>query len=100
MFNYGTGLLPSPFKGEGLGMRVLSGWYAQISLKFTFKYLDRIVHWLYIFFFQSESIVESMNKDVSRSFESHFGKLDDPRIERHKLYPLIELLFVVLCGTI
>jgi hypothetical protein len=41
-----------------------------------------------------------MNKDVSRSFESHFGKLDDPRIERHKVYPLIELLFVVLCGTI
>jgi predicted transposase YbfD/YdcC len=91
---------PFSLQGRRVGDEGLSGWYAQISLKFTFKYLDKIVHWLYISFFQSESIVESMNKDVSRSFESHFGKLDDPRIERHKLYPLIELLFVVLCGTI
>lgn len=41
-----------------------------------------------------------MNKDVSGSFESHFGGLKDRRIERHKLYPLTEILFVVLCGTI
>jgi predicted transposase YbfD/YdcC len=41
-----------------------------------------------------------MNKDVSESFESHFGDLKDPRIKRLKLYPLTEILFVVLCGTI
>lgn len=41
-----------------------------------------------------------MNKDVSESFETHFGVLKDPRIKRLKLYPLTEILFVVLCGTI
>ena len=41
-----------------------------------------------------------INKDVSGSFESHFGDLKDPRIKRLKLYPLTEILFVVLCGTI
>jgi hypothetical protein len=41
-----------------------------------------------------------MNKDVSTAFESHFGMLNDPRIKRSKLYPLTEILFVVLCGTI
>ena len=38
-----------------------------------------------------------LNQDT---FESHFGMLDDPRIKRSKLYPLTEILFVVLCGTI
>lgn len=41
-----------------------------------------------------------MNNDVAGSFESHFGGLKDRRIQRHKLYPLTEVLFVVLCGTI
>lgn len=41
-----------------------------------------------------------MNKDVSKSFESHFGKLQDPRVERTKLYPLSEILFVVLTGSV
>ena len=41
-----------------------------------------------------------MNKDIEGSFDTYFGKLDDPRIERHKLYPLVEVLFVVLCGSI
>ena len=41
-----------------------------------------------------------MNKDVSDSFESYFGGLKDPRIKRLKLYPLTEILFIVLCGTI
>ena len=41
-----------------------------------------------------------MNKDVSNSFESHFGILSDPRIDRSKLYPLTEILFVVLSGSI
>ena len=38
--------------------------------------------------------------DVSNSFESHFGILSDPRIDRTKLYPLTEILFVVLSGSI
>ena len=41
-----------------------------------------------------------MDKDVSESFESYFGKLSDPRIDRKKLYPLVEVLFVALCGSI
>ena len=41
-----------------------------------------------------------MSKDVPVSFDTYFGKLDDPRIDRHKLYPLMEVLFVVLCGSI
>jgi predicted transposase YbfD/YdcC len=42
----------------------------------------------------------SMIKDIPGSFESHFGKLKDPRINRKKLYPLVEILFVILCGSI
>lgn len=33
-------------------------------------------------------------------FDIHFSELSDPRISRTKLYPLIEILFVVLCGSI
>lgn len=40
-----------------------------------------------------------VNQDVSSLFESHFGGLKDPRIERSKLYPLTEILFVVLSGS-
>jgi DDE_Tnp_1-associated/Transposase DDE domain len=41
-----------------------------------------------------------MSKDVSLSFVSHFGVLNDPRIDRTKLYPLTEILFIVLAGSI
>ncbi len=41
-----------------------------------------------------------MEKDLSSSFAVHFSKLKDPRINRKKLYPLMEILFVILCGTI
>ena len=40
-----------------------------------------------------------MSKELSESFESHFGDLKDPRVERTKLYPLSEILFVVLTGS-
>ena len=33
-------------------------------------------------------------------FEEHFGEMTDPRVERSKLHPLKEILFVLLCGTI
>jgi predicted transposase YbfD/YdcC len=33
-------------------------------------------------------------------FEEHFGQMTDPRVERSKLYPLSEILFVLLCGSI
>src|SRR4051812_18105678 len=41
-----------------------------------------------------------MSKQAAENFEEHFGKLQDPRIERSKLYPLQEVLFVILCGSI
>jgi predicted transposase YbfD/YdcC len=41
-----------------------------------------------------------MAKDISSSFESYFNDLPDPRIDRKKLYPLTEILFVTLCGSI
>jgi len=41
-----------------------------------------------------------MQKDLSTSFTDHFSKLKDHRINRKKLYPLMEVLFVILCGTI
>jgi predicted transposase YbfD/YdcC len=37
---------------------------------------------------------------VSKGFEDCFNTLSDPRIARRKLYPLKEILFVVLCGSI
>lgn len=43
---------------------------------------------------------EIMEKDVLQGLEAHFSNLQDPRIARKKLYPLIEILFVVLSGTI
>lgn len=39
-------------------------------------------------------------KDKLGSFLEYFSRLEDPRIERKKLYPLDEILLVVLCGTI
>jgi DDE_Tnp_1-associated len=37
---------------------------------------------------------------ISKTFETHFSALKDPRMNRKKLYPLVEILFVVLCGSI
>lgn len=34
------------------------------------------------------------------AFLCHFDDIEDPRIDRKKLYPLTEILFVVLCGSI
>lgn len=42
----------------------------------------------------------NMYTDVTQSFDSHFGGLNDPRIDRTKLYPLSEVLFVVLTGSV
>src|SRR5579864_4432733 len=41
-----------------------------------------------------------MNNEVSRAFGEHFSGVKDPRIKRKQLYPLVEILFVVLCGSI
>lgn len=38
-------------------------------------------------------------KKVLEGFEGCFSKLPDPCIARKKLYPLNEVLFVVLCGS-
>jgi predicted transposase YbfD/YdcC len=41
-----------------------------------------------------------MNAPISEEFKGCFSKLADSRIDRKKLYPLPEILFIVLCGSI
>ena len=41
-----------------------------------------------------------MDGQMVERFQEHFGKMTDPRVERTKLYPLAEILFVLLCGSI
>ena len=41
-----------------------------------------------------------MDGQMVERFQEHFGKMRDPRVERSKLYPLEEILFVLLCGSI
>lgn len=41
-----------------------------------------------------------MDRQIAERFQEHFGKITDPRVERTKLYPLEEILFVLLCGSI
>lgn len=37
---------------------------------------------------------------MDASFKSHFADLPDPRIDRTRRYPLIEILFLVITATI
>jgi predicted transposase YbfD/YdcC len=39
-------------------------------------------------------------KLLAEGFEACFEELEDPRIDRKKLYPLHEILFVALCGAL
>ena len=41
-----------------------------------------------------------MDGQMVERFQEHFGQMKDPRVERTKLYPLEEILFVMLCGSI
>lgn len=41
-----------------------------------------------------------MNTAIAEEFKGCFSNLGDARIERKKLYPLHEILFIVLCGSI
>lgn len=41
-----------------------------------------------------------MSKENKPGFLCHFDELEDPRIDRKKLYPLTEILFVVICASI
>ncbi len=41
-----------------------------------------------------------MSEKKLPGFLYHFDQLEDPRIERKKLYPLEEVLLIVLCGSI
>lgn len=41
-----------------------------------------------------------MDGQMAERFQEHFGKMQDPRVERTKLYRLQEILFVLLCGSI
>lgn len=41
-----------------------------------------------------------MSEEDTPGFLCHFDMLEDPRIDRKKLYPLTEILFVVICASI
>ena len=41
-----------------------------------------------------------MCQDDKPGFLYHFDNLEDPGIDRKKLYPLTEILFVVICASI
>lgn len=41
-----------------------------------------------------------MSPSKKPAFLYHFDELEDPRMDRKKLYPLAEILLVVLCGSI
>ena len=41
-----------------------------------------------------------MPEEDAPGFLCHFDTLEDPRIDRKKLYPLTEILFVVICASI
>jgi predicted transposase YbfD/YdcC len=41
-----------------------------------------------------------MELNDNKSFQHYFFSLEDPRVDRTKFYPLIEILFVVICGSI
>ena len=43
---------------------------------------------------------QRMHQSQGNGFDIYFSELPDPRVSRTKLYPLIEILFVVLCGSI
>jgi predicted transposase YbfD/YdcC len=42
----------------------------------------------------------AMSEPVPQSIQVHFSNLTDPRIERRKLHPLINLITIALCGII
>ena len=41
-----------------------------------------------------------MAEQALGSIQAHFSKLEDPRIERRKLHPLINILVIAICGVI
>lgn len=41
-----------------------------------------------------------MKPNEQKSFQDFFDELEDPRVERTKLYPLTEILFVIVCAMI
>ena len=43
----------------------------------------------------------SIQREITEgSFTFHFSQMEDPRIERNKRYPIVEILFLVICGSI
>jgi predicted transposase YbfD/YdcC len=40
------------------------------------------------------------NNDFSLVITNDFDGVDDPRVERNRIYPLINIIFIVLCGTL
>jgi len=41
-----------------------------------------------------------MDSSPSASFQAHFQDLNDPRVERTRLHPLINIVFIAVCGVL
>jgi predicted transposase YbfD/YdcC len=41
-----------------------------------------------------------MLSDGSAAFQHHFGNLTDPRVERTRKHPLVNILFIAVCGVL
>lgn len=41
-----------------------------------------------------------LTDNQANAFLTHFNQLEEPRIERHRLYPVIEIVFLVVCANI
>ena len=41
-----------------------------------------------------------MAEQPLESIREHFAQLEDPRIERNKLHPLLNIIVIAICGVI
>ena len=41
-----------------------------------------------------------MSSNPATSIAAHFGDLQDPRVDRTKLHPLLDILVIAICGVI
>ena len=41
-----------------------------------------------------------MAEQATLSFFAHFAALEDPRIDRTKLHPLLEIVFIAVCALL
>src|SRR5512139_2467256 len=41
-----------------------------------------------------------MGQPIGETIQQHFGRIPEPRIERTRLYPLMEILVIAICAVI